>query len=271
MATGQKQCFVIMPFTAPSASNDYAEEHFTEVYEDLFVPAVELVGFHAVRADTTQLSRNILADLLAMIESTDVVLCDLSTANPNVLFELGWAFRADKPCVLVKDELTSYIFDLQHTHVTTYQSGLRARQVATDIKSISELIGNTAKDETRRWSMAKNLGLELNLQLQEEATGDSSTAALLDVREELRQLRSRLEDVLVLQASGIRRTGGSLADERSSLQLRNSSDEDLTREKELLSNALRESRGNVAKAAALLGMSRQALYRRLEKHELGPY
>ncbi len=109
-------CYVIMPFSAP-VTRDYDTDHFTEVFEDLFIPAIEQAGFRPLRADTTILSRHILADLLTTIERATVVLCDLSGANPNVLFELGWAFRADKPCVLVKDDLTQYPFDLQHNHV----------------------------------------------------------------------------------------------------------------------------------------------------------
>ena len=138
-------CFVIMPFSTPEGSG-YSVDHFTEVYEDLFVPAIEDAKFLPVRADTTVLSRHILADLLTRVEEASIVLCDLSAANPNVLFELGWAFRADRPCVLVKDDLTQFPFDLQHSHVTTYHSSLKARLVKDDIKSISQLIQNTAAD-----------------------------------------------------------------------------------------------------------------------------
>jgi hypothetical protein len=151
-----------MPFSSPSGSG-YSEEHFTEVYEDLFVPAISAASFSPVRADTTVLSRHILADLLARIEEAAIVLCDLSAANPNVLFELGWAFRADRPCVLVKDDLTQYPFDLQHAHVTTYHSSLKARLVKSDISEISQLIQNTAADSARRWSLVQSLGLDARL------------------------------------------------------------------------------------------------------------
>ena len=39
-----KICFVIMPFSTPLGSG-YSAEHFTEVYEDLFVPAIEASSF----------------------------------------------------------------------------------------------------------------------------------------------------------------------------------------------------------------------------------
>jgi hypothetical protein len=125
-----------MPFSTHMMSG-YSEDHFTEVFEDLLVPAIEAENHRPLRADTTIISRNILADLLATIENAAIVLCDLSSANPNVLFELGWAFRADRPCVLVKDDITQYPFDLQHTHVTTYRSSLKARLVKEDIESIT--------------------------------------------------------------------------------------------------------------------------------------
>ena len=40
------------------------------------------------------------------------MLCDLSAHNPNLYLELGWALRADKRFVLIKDDLTDFKFDL---------------------------------------------------------------------------------------------------------------------------------------------------------------
>lgn len=54
----------------------------------------------------------------------------------------------------------------------------------------------------------------------------------------------------------------------SSAQSSNSTDQfklaDL--EKETISNAIAEANGNISQAAKLLGLSRAALYRKLEKH-----
>jgi len=243
-------CFVIMPFSAPSGS-EYSGDHFTEVYEDLFVPAIESAKFCPQRADTTVLSRHILADLLARIEEAAIVLCDLSAANPNVLFEVGWAFRADRPCVLVKDDLTQFPFDLQHSHVTTYHSSLKARLVKDDTRSISQLIQNTAADPARRWSLVRNLGLDAKLRTEAVAQQDPIAAAILDIREELNFLRSRLEyrppvDVPLPSAVELPR-GRILSPPKQ-------------QERDEILAVLEEERGNAGRAAQRLGMSKSRLY-----------
>ena len=243
-------CFVIMPFSAPSGSG-YSADHFTEVYEDLFVPAIESAKFRPQRADTTVLSRHILADLLARIEEAAIVLCDLSAANPNVLFEVGWAFRADRPCVLVKDDLTQFPFDLQHSHVTTYHSSLKARLVKDDTRSINQLIQNTAADPARRWSLVRNLGLDAKLRTEAVAQQDPIAAAILDIREELNFLHSRLEN----QAPVGTRPSALVESSRGRIlppikqQERN----------EIIA-VLEEERGNAGRAAQRLGISKGRLY-----------
>jgi hypothetical protein len=242
-------CFVIMPFSSPSGSG-YSEEHFTEVYEDLFVPAIRAAAFSPVRADTTVLSRHILADLLARIEEAAIVLCDLSAANPNVLFELGWAFRADRPCVLVKDDLTQYPFDLQHAHVTTYHSSLKARLVKSDTSEISQLIQNTAADSARRWSLVQSLGLDARLRDEAATEQDPIAAAILEIRQELSLLRTRLGVPSPRAAA-------------SSIEVESAGDKFSPRQrqqkKEIL-EILEEERGEVGRAAQRLGITRARLY-----------
>ncbi len=45
------------------------------------------------------------------VYSSDVVVCDVSAKNPNVMFELGLRLAFDKPTVIVKDDKTDYSFD----------------------------------------------------------------------------------------------------------------------------------------------------------------
>jgi hypothetical protein len=248
--TTQGLCFVIMPFSSPSGSG-YSEEHFTEVYEDLFMPAISAASFSPVRADTTVLSRHILADLLARIEEAAIVLCDLSAANPNVLFELGWAFRADRLCVLVKDDLTQYPFDLQHAHVTTYHSSLKARLVKSDISEISQLVQNTAADSARRWSLVQSLGLDARLRTEAATEQDPIAAAILEIREELGLLRTRLG------VQSPRSAAPSVAVESAGDRM--FSPRQRQQKKEIL-EILEEERGEVGRAAQRLGITRARLY-----------
>jgi hypothetical protein len=245
----QDVCFVIMPFSSPHGSS-YSVEHFTEVYEDLFVPAIQAAGLRPLRADTTEISRHIVSDLLSTIESASIVLCDLSDANPNVLFELGWAFRADKRCVLVKDDLTQYFFDLQQSHIQTYRSSLKARLVREDINHIAQILTNTLEDGERRWSMVQSLGLDAKLRSQALGSEDPVVAAILDIREELGFLRSRLEVL-----GGVDPSMGH----RPERQQHDLSTKKQEQKSEILA-VLEEERGDVGRAAQVLGLSKGRLY-----------
>jgi hypothetical protein len=83
----QDLCFVIMPFSSPSGSI-YPVGHFTEVYEDLFVPAIQASGLRPLRADTTEISRHIVSDLLSTIEAA-------SSKSRGTKYSLSWRKSAE--------------------------------------------------------------------------------------------------------------------------------------------------------------------------------
>jgi hypothetical protein len=57
--------------------------------------------------DVGLIQKRIVTNLYEM----DIVICDVSGRNPNVMFELGMRLAFDKPVVLLKDEQTAYSFD----------------------------------------------------------------------------------------------------------------------------------------------------------------
>ena len=87
MSQGENNtCFVIMPI---SDCEGYESGHFLRVYEDIIKPAVERSGYTPQRADETKNSNLIQLDILKKLIDAPIAICDLSTRNPNVLFELG--------------------------------------------------------------------------------------------------------------------------------------------------------------------------------------
>lgn len=58
------------------------------------------------------------------IRSAAACVADISTFNPNVWYELGYAIAAGKPVLLIAlDEPNKrYPFDIQHRHVTRYKT-----------------------------------------------------------------------------------------------------------------------------------------------------
>ncbi len=134
------KCFVIMPI---SDAEGYEKGHFTRVYEHLIKPAILSSGFEPVRADEKKNTNYIVIDILKMILESDMVICDLSSRNANVLYELGIRQAFNKKALLLKDRKTEKVFDIQGLRYIEYDESLRVDEVKKDVVRISESIIET--------------------------------------------------------------------------------------------------------------------------------
>lgn len=134
-------CFVIMPI---SDAAGYEPGHFGRVYEHLLKPAIVAAGYEPKRADDTVKTDYIVLGIIRMIVDCDMVLCDISAKNPNVMYELGIRHAFNKPVVLVKDIGTEKMFDIQGLRYTEYNESLRIDSVNKDIGKITNAVRETA-------------------------------------------------------------------------------------------------------------------------------
>ena len=80
--------FVAMPF-GRKPGPDGPEVDYNRVYRELIAPAIEAAGLRAFRADQEQAAGSILTDMFQELLIADLVVADLSIANPNVWYEVG--------------------------------------------------------------------------------------------------------------------------------------------------------------------------------------
>lgn len=59
-------------------------------------------------------------EVLGEIDKADVVICNISTNNPNCLYELGWAHARGKPCVVITTKSGQVPLDLSHFQIMRY-------------------------------------------------------------------------------------------------------------------------------------------------------
>lgn len=133
-------CFIIMPI---ADHPDYKQGHFKRVYNDIFKPACIAAGYRPVRADDTKQANLIQLDILQKLLESPMAICDLSTRNPNVLFELGLRQAFDKPTILVQEEGTPRIFDINIFRYVEYRNSLDYREVLADQRAIEEVLIET--------------------------------------------------------------------------------------------------------------------------------
>jgi len=142
-------CFIIMPITTPEAlvpayHND--KDHFQHVLDCLFIPAVKKAGLNPIPPIAKD-AEVIQAVIIENLEKADLVLCDMSSLNANVFFELGIRTAIGKPACMVKDDLTQKVpFDMGVVNYHEYASGLNSWAVPGQIDKLASHIKSTAEN-----------------------------------------------------------------------------------------------------------------------------
>ena len=139
-ADAKPACFVLMPISDPDG---YDKGHFKRVFDDIFSPACEKAGFEAIRADQVRATNLIHLDMLQKILESPMALCDLSTRNPNVMFELGLRQAFNRPVVLVREVGTPDIFDIAGLRYCEYRKSHIYNEVIEDQENIAKVIMET--------------------------------------------------------------------------------------------------------------------------------
>lgn len=100
-------CGIVMPI---SAIGDCTKEHWQEVLNILRDVIGELKYTPNLVSDADD-SGIIQKRIIQNLYENEIVICDVSGKNPNVMFELGIRLAFDKPTIIIKDDCTPYSFD----------------------------------------------------------------------------------------------------------------------------------------------------------------
>lgn len=133
----QPTCGLIMPI---SLIENCSPEHWADV-----------LGILKDVCTTNDFIPNLVSDaddigvihnrIIENIYSSDIVICDVSCKNANVMFELGMRLAFDKPTIIIKDDLTGYSFDTSLIEHLEYPRDLRF----TSINKFKDSLGKKLK------------------------------------------------------------------------------------------------------------------------------
>jgi hypothetical protein len=137
MQRSNRTCFVIMPFSDPEG---YEQGHFKKIYEQIFKPAIEFAGFQALRCDEITNACSQYSNMFEHLDNDPLVLCDISTYNPNVLYELGLRHYSNKPSVIVQEEGQKHLFDLRQFNIISYRKNRLYDEVLADQQRIAKAL-----------------------------------------------------------------------------------------------------------------------------------
>lgn len=110
-----EKCFVIQPF-----DNDKFDKRF----DDIFKPAIVKADLEAYRIDKDLSVRIPIDEIEKGISESAICFAEITSNNPNVWYELGFAFACKKDVVMVcSDERQgNFPFDIQHRHIISYET-----------------------------------------------------------------------------------------------------------------------------------------------------
>lgn len=122
-----KKIGLIMPI---SDTEGYKENHWSDVRE-ILEDAIDSIAKEEniecnclIVSDISGTEKIIQKNIVTNIYDSDLIICDVSSLNPNVMFELGMRLAFDKQIIMVKDEKTKYIFDTNIMFHIGYESNL---------------------------------------------------------------------------------------------------------------------------------------------------
>ena len=114
---------------------------FSEGMEDVFYYGIQnpvrQLGYICERVDQEAFTGDILDQVKMRIENAQIVIADLTGANPNVYLEVGYAWGKSRPTVLVANKKDDLKFDVRGQRCLKYQSIKDLeKQLTTELKSL---------------------------------------------------------------------------------------------------------------------------------------
>ncbi len=110
--TEKPHAFIAMPFLA----------EFEDVFHYGIATPVKAAGLLCERVDQAQFDGLIIQRIRERIDTARVVIADLSTANPNVYLEVGYAWGKARPTILLVRDVKELRFDVQAHRCLVYRS-----------------------------------------------------------------------------------------------------------------------------------------------------
>jgi hypothetical protein len=185
-------CFVMMPFSTP-AGPDYEADHFKMIYEQIFEPAIISANYKPFRVDEDHISDLIIYKIFDGVQNAPMALCDLSSRNPNVLYELGLRQAYDLPVVLVQDEKTKDIFDVSGITTIKYCSNRFYENVIKAREDIRDAILENTEDKDHGYSIVKMVNVKkATMETSTISSAEITNYQLVSIQQEIRDIKKSL-------------------------------------------------------------------------------
>lgn len=99
---------------------------FSEDMEDVYIygirKSVQEVGLQCKRADEIEHGGPIVTEIIDYIKRSRIIIAEVSSHNPNVFYEVGWAHALQRETILVARDGIDLPFDIRHINTIVYRN-----------------------------------------------------------------------------------------------------------------------------------------------------
>jgi hypothetical protein len=122
------KAFIVMQFNTPE---------YEALYKDVLQPVCEREGLIPYRGDSTYLPGLVIADIKKQIAESRIIIAEISPANANVYYEIGYADALNKPLILIANKNEGLKpFDVRAYRTIFYENSIGGKnKVESDLQS----------------------------------------------------------------------------------------------------------------------------------------
>lgn len=112
------KAFIVMQFSSP----------YNELYDDVIKNVCSDLNLSVIRADETYGPGLIIADIVKQIEESKLIIAEISSCNPNVFYEVGYAHALNKPTILIAEKSIKLPFDVSPFRTLFYENTIAGKK-----------------------------------------------------------------------------------------------------------------------------------------------
>lgn len=123
-----KKCFIVTPI-----GNEGSEtrKRTDKVFKYIIEPVCQECEFDAVRVDQLNQADSITQTIINALDSSELVIADMTEHNANAFYEMGYRACTGKPIIHIKSKETNIPFDIASIRAFDYD--------LTDLDSVSDI------------------------------------------------------------------------------------------------------------------------------------
>lgn len=157
-----KKCFIICPIGDEGSETRLNAD---KIFKYIITPVCEACDFNPIRIDQQNDTNSITQAIIDSLESSELVIADISGHNPNVFYEMGYRARTKKPMIHLRKKGELLPFDI--TTIRTLEYDL------TDLDSVEEI-----KERLKKTIESFNYSEDSNMPQQEDASENAISSVI---------------------------------------------------------------------------------------------